>query len=77
MVIAEGDRVCSRGVMYGTHRGEFMGIPPTGKKVEVKYTDIWRLDKGKFVENWVQMDMMGMMQQLGLAPRPEAVLKAA
>jgi steroid delta-isomerase-like uncharacterized protein len=67
-VVAEGDLVASRGVLHGTHRGEFQGIPATGRTVAVPYIDIWRLKNGQFTENWVQMDMMGMMQQLGVAP---------
>jgi steroid delta-isomerase-like uncharacterized protein len=68
--LAEGDRVVTRGVFTGTHKGEFMGIPATGKKVAVKYLDIWRLENGKCKENWVQMDMLGLMQQLGVVPTP-------
>lgn len=70
-VLAEGDEVSTRGRWTGTHKGEFMNIPATGKKVTVSYIDIWRVDKGKLAENWVQMDMMGLMQQLGVVPAPE------
>lgn len=66
--IAEGDRVVTRGQMQGTHQGDFLGIPATGKRIDIAYIDIWRLENGKAVENWVQMDMLGMMQQLGVAP---------
>jgi steroid delta-isomerase-like uncharacterized protein len=68
--IAEGDRVATRGTITGTHNGPFMNIPPTGKSVKVPFTDIWRIENGKAVENWVQMDMLGLMQQLGLIPTP-------
>jgi steroid delta-isomerase-like uncharacterized protein len=67
-VIAEGDKVASRGTWRGTHQGEFMGVPATGKQVAVSYSDIWRVENGKFVENWVQMDLLGLMQQLGVVP---------
>jgi predicted ester cyclase len=67
---SDGDRVGTRGAITGTHRGEFMGIPPTGKPVTVKYLDLWRVEEGKFVENWVQMDLLGLLQQLGAAPPP-------
>ena len=67
-LIADGDRVCTRGAWRGTHTGEFMGIPATGRKIEVPYIDIWRMENGKAVDNWVQMDMMAMMHQLGLMP---------
>lgn len=66
-VIQQGDRVASRGVFTGTHQGDFMGIPATGRSVRVQFIDIWRIEDGKFAENWVQMDMLGLMQQLGVA----------
>ena len=73
-VLAEGDRVATRGTFTGTHRGEFNGIPATGKSVKVPYIDIWRIDpeRGQAVENWVQMDMIGLLQQLGVMPVPRA-----
>lgn len=67
-VLAEGDRVATRGYFTGTHKGEFNGIPATGKSIKVDYCDIWRLENGKAIENWVQMDMMGLLQQLGVIP---------
>jgi predicted ester cyclase len=66
--VAEGDRVASRGYFTGTHHGEFMGIPPTGRTIRCTYSDIWRLEDGKGRENWVQMDTLGLMQQLGVSP---------
>lgn len=69
-VVAEGDRVATRGTMSGTHQGEFMGVPATGRPVEIPYIDIWRVEGSKGVENWVQMDMLGMMQQLGVMEQP-------
>jgi steroid delta-isomerase-like uncharacterized protein len=69
-VLAEGNEVSTRGTWTGTHQGEFMNIPATGKQVTVSYIDIWRVDRGKLVENWVQMDMMGLLQQLGVVPAP-------
>ena len=71
-MLGEGDKVVTRGTFTGTHQGEFNGIPATGKKVKVSYCDIWRVENGKCVENWVQMDMVGLMQQLGVIPAPEA-----
>jgi predicted ester cyclase len=65
---ADGDVVIHRGYITGTHRGEFQGIPPTGKQVKVNTLDIWRVANGKAVDNWVQMDMLGLMQQLGAIP---------
>jgi steroid delta-isomerase-like uncharacterized protein len=69
-VIAEGDKVVIRQTWSGTHKGEFMGIPPTGKKVSFGVIDIIRVAGGKMVEHWGQMDAMGMMQQLGAIPAP-------
>jgi steroid delta-isomerase-like uncharacterized protein len=69
-VLGEGETVATRGSWKGTHKGPFMGIPATGKPVDVKFMDFWRLENGKAVENWVQMDMLGLMQQLGVAPAP-------
>jgi steroid delta-isomerase-like uncharacterized protein len=69
-VIAEGDKVASQGRMRGTHTGDFMGIPATGKAIDITYIDIWRIENGKAMENWVQLDMMGLMQQLGVIPAP-------
>jgi steroid delta-isomerase-like uncharacterized protein len=69
-LIAEGDRVATRGFWRGTHTGDFMGIPATGREVTLPYIDVWRLENGKAVENWVSMDMMAMMKQLGLMPEP-------
>jgi predicted ester cyclase len=66
----EGDKVGTRGYFTGTHQGEFMGIPATNKPVKVSFIDLWRAENGKFVENWVQMDMLGLMQQLGVVPTP-------
>jgi predicted ester cyclase len=68
--IAEGDQVATRGYITGTHTGPFMNIPPTGKSIKVAYVDIWRIENGKATENWVQMDMLGLMQQLGVIPTP-------
>ena len=65
-IITEEDRVVSRLTMHGTHKGEFMGIPATGKKIHVPVIDIIRLSKGKAVERWGVADVAGMMQQLGV-----------
>ena len=55
-VMAEGDRVTARVVMRGTHRGEFQGITPTGKRVEVRAIDMFRISNGKIVEHWGHAD---------------------
>jgi steroid delta-isomerase-like uncharacterized protein len=55
-VMAEGDRVAARVTMRGTHRGEFQGIAPTGKRVEVRAIDMFRISEGKIVEHWGHAD---------------------
>jgi predicted ester cyclase len=67
-MIAEGDKVVHRLSGEFTHQGMFLGIPPTGRHVTWSCIDIWRIADGKIVEHWVEADMMGLMQQLGLIP---------
>lgn len=62
--IAEGDKVVNRLTASGTHKGEFMGIPPTGKQVIWTETHILRFAAGKVVEHWGNADQAGMMAQL-------------
>lgn len=69
-LIAEGDKVVARYSFAGTHRGEFLGLAPTGKQFTITGIDIVRVAGGKIVEHWEVMDQMGMMQQLGLVPPP-------
>ncbi|HWZ20624.1 MAG TPA: ester cyclase [Ktedonobacteraceae bacterium] len=68
--IAEGDTVVSRWTGRGTHEGDLMGIAPTGKQVTVTGISIQRIANGKIVEEWSNYDMLGMLQQLGVAPMP-------
>jgi len=67
-MITEGDKVASRITLYGTHTGDFQGIPPTGKHVTQTGIDILRLAGGKVVERWGEFDNLGLLQQLGLLP---------
>ena len=67
-LVAEGDKVAVRAEMTGTHRGEFMGIPATGKKVTVTGISFYTVADGKITGHWEQFDAMGMMQQLGVIP---------
>lgn len=69
-MVAEGDKVTTRGRLTGTNTGSFMGMPPTGKEVTVSYIGILRFADGKMVEHWVQMDQLGLLQQLGAIPAP-------
>ncbi len=68
--MAEGDKVVSRWTAHGTHRGELMGIAPTGKQVTVTGINIERIANGKLVEGWSNYDTLGMLQQLGVIPAP-------
>ncbi len=68
--LAEGDKVATRSTLTGTHRGEWVGIPPTGKRVSIEVITIQRWWGGKMVEAWLAMDMLGWMQQLGVVPAP-------
>jgi steroid delta-isomerase-like uncharacterized protein len=70
-LIAEGDRVAERWTGRGTHRGELQGIPPTGKRVEAPGSVFYRIVDGKIVEFRGQLDMLGLMQQLGAIPLPQ------
>jgi len=68
-VVASGDKVVARVRYTGTHRGEFMGMPSTGKSVDVQLIDMFRFDEdGRVREHWGVMDALAMMQQLGLVP---------
>ena len=67
-LLSEEDKVALRFTFHGTHQGEFMGIPPTGKEVTMPGIDLLRIADGKIVEMWNQEDVLGMMQQLGVIP---------
>lgn len=69
-VICEDDMVFGRGIISGTHKGEFFGVAPTGKKVHWTGTRLFRLRDLKVVEGWVNIDMMSLMQQMGVIPAP-------
>ena len=70
-IIVEGNKVVSRLTFRGTHTGDLMGIPPTGKTVTISEMIIDQFADGKIVESWHLVDQMGMMQQLGVIPTPE------
>jgi predicted ester cyclase len=73
-VVAEGDKVVGRFKCSGTHRGEMMGIPPTGRRQEVDEVYFLRVEDGKFVEFWGLEDNLTRMRQLGLLPPRPGVL---
>jgi steroid delta-isomerase-like uncharacterized protein len=68
-LIAEGDKFAARFTLRGTHRGEFMGIAPTGKHVTMTAIGICRVEEGKFAEVWENVDALGLLQQLGAIPQ--------
>jgi predicted ester cyclase len=70
-MIAEGDQVSARFTMRGTHKGELRGIAPTGREVTMTGIDMIRLSEGKMVEDRVEVDQLGMMQQLGVIASPQ------
>ncbi len=69
-LITAGDKVITRWILRGTHKGEFAGIPATGKKVVNSGIMITRIENGKVVEDKEDYDSLGMMQQLGMELKP-------
>jgi steroid delta-isomerase-like uncharacterized protein len=67
--VIEGDVIAARFTMRGTHRGPFLGVPPTGKTIAVPALNIYRLRSGKIVSEVGQPDLLGLMQQIGGLPR--------
>ena len=70
-MIAEGDLVAGPWTATGTHRGELMGIPPTGKSITVTGMGMDRVRNGQIVESWANYDSLGMLTQIGAIPAPE------
>ena len=71
-MVAEGDKVAVSINITGTYKGEFQGIPPTGKQVSFTAMDILTIIDGKITEEWATADMMGLMQQIGAIPARSA-----
>ncbi len=70
-IFSVGDMVAARIAFHGTHRGEFQGVPPTGKEVAFSSIEIDRVVDGKVQEHWFELDLLGLMRQLGAIPEPE------
>jgi len=68
-IVAEGDRVVTRMTARATNSGSYMGLPPTGKKINCAVMGIARLEKGKIVEHWGVTDELAMMAQIGVLPQ--------
>lgn len=69
-MVAEGDLVATGMSMTGTHQGEFMGVPETGKSINVSSMEFIRITEGKVTEHWGVTDQAGMMEQLGVMEGP-------
>lgn len=65
---AEGDKLVTRWSARGTHQGDMMGVPPTGKQISISGIAIDRFESGQSVEHWEVFDQVGLMQQLGVIP---------
>jgi predicted ester cyclase len=61
-----GEWAAAFGRQEAIHSGEFMGIPATGKKVDIRYMDFWKVEDGKIVDNWVMVDFPSVLSQLGV-----------
>ena len=66
--IVQGEWMAAFGAQHATHSGEFMGIAPTGKRVQIRYMDFWKVVDGKIADNYVMVDFPHIMQQLGVDP---------
>jgi len=67
-MLSEGDRVATQLLMEGTHQGAWMGIPATGKKMQIRMFTVHRVVQSKIVEDWVLVESLGFFQQLGVLP---------
>ena len=65
-LIAEGDRVVARNTVTGTHQGEYLGVPPTGKSIRYDEIFIFRVANGRIAETWGVVDVLSQMRQLGV-----------
>ncbi len=66
--LVQGEWMAAFGRQEATHSGEFMGVAATGKRVEIRYMDFWKVKDGKIIDNWVMVDFPHVMQQLGVDP---------
>lgn len=73
--IAEGDKVVTRVTIRGTQEGEFLGMPATGRSFTIPGVSIWEVRGNLLIQEWVSWDALGMMQQLGVVPVPEAAAR--
>ncbi|MDK1082417.1 MAG: ester cyclase, partial [Anaerolineae bacterium] len=66
--VADENWVAGTGYVTGTHEGDWLGIPATGKPVKMQFSDFWLIRDGKLAENWVMIDHMGVFEQIGVDP---------
>ena len=69
-LIAEGDKVVARWRSRATHRGEYMGVSPTGREVEFTGISVYRIEGGRIAESWNSEDQLGLMRQISAVPEP-------
>jgi steroid delta-isomerase-like uncharacterized protein len=67
-LLGEDTRVAGRYTVRGTHRGDFLGVPATGRQVTFEMMETYRLTGGKLAEQWVVMDALGLLRQMGAVP---------
>lgn len=73
-ILSEGDRVAMQLAMEGTHQGTWLGVPASGKKIQIRMFTIHRAVQGKIAEDWVLVDFLGVLQQLGVVPNTADLL---
>ena len=66
--VADGEKVVTRKTLRGTHQGNLLGIPPSGKTVDIEVIDILRVRDGRITDHWNLVDQLGLMRQLGALP---------
>ncbi|MGO9153581.1 ester cyclase [Mycobacterium sp.] len=71
-LVVAGDRVVGRFVYRGTQSGELMGLPATGRRIEMRSIDIWRVADGMFAEHWDELNTLEVFQQIGALPQAGA-----
>jgi steroid delta-isomerase-like uncharacterized protein len=76
-IASSGDKIYTRWTVTGTNKGSFMGMPPTNKRTVLVGMSTHRIQSGKIVETWMNYDLLGMLQQLGIAPPLEKLSQGA
>ena len=75
-MFSEGDHVMTQLLMEGTHQGAWLGIPASGKKMQIRMFTVHRVVQGKIVEDWVLVESLGFFQQLGLLPDTKELIRS-